>query len=90
MNVFHLLGWRVKQWRLANGLTQEEFAGRVGSVTQGFISELENGKANPELQTIYAISLAMNSTVAELFAIEGGPEAILSGKLSTKRPHEIE
>lgn len=39
-------GARIREIRKAKGLTQEEFAGKLG-VTGAYISKLENGKATP-------------------------------------------
>lgn len=77
MNVFRLLGWKVRTLRKAIGFTQEELAFRVGDVDQAYISELEHGKGNPTLQIIFDISTALNVTVSELFDTTGAPDEII-------------
>jgi transcriptional regulator with XRE-family HTH domain len=77
MNVFRLLGWRVRFLRKAAGLTQEELAYRVGEVDQAYISELEHGKGNPTLQIIEAIANALQTSIASLFDTIDVPDSIL-------------
>ncbi|MFP1132983.1 helix-turn-helix domain-containing protein [Asticcacaulis sp. W401b] len=84
MNVYHLLGWRVKQVRIKLGLTQEELAARHGKVTQGYVSEFENGKINATLEIINGFSLALDTPLSELFIVTGVPDAILNSKIRTK------
>lgn len=77
MNVFRLLGWRVRLLRKAVGLTQEELAYRVGEVDQAYISELEHGKGNPTLQIIDAVAQALQTSVASLFDTSDVPDSVL-------------
>ncbi|WP_035441951.1 helix-turn-helix transcriptional regulator [Asticcacaulis sp. YBE204] len=84
MNVFLLVGWRVKQLRLARGLSQDELSSRLGEVTQGYISELENGKGNPTLQILYALSRVFGVSLPELVTADGVPPAVLN--TPTQRP----
>lgn len=53
-----MVGQNVKRARLAAGLTQEELAERSG-FSQQYISELENGRRNPTIVSIYEIGQAL-------------------------------
>ena len=44
--------------RQETGLTQKELSEKTG-ITQGDISKLENGKANPSIKTLKRIAMAM-------------------------------
>ncbi len=48
---------RLRQLRKSAGLTQQELAESAG-ITAKYVSELENGHANPSLAVIYALSEA--------------------------------
>jgi len=45
--------------RMESGFTQKQLAERTG-MTQGDISKIENGNANPSLKTLKRLALAMN------------------------------
>lgn len=57
---------RIKKLRLDRGLTQEALAYKAGCRSAA-ISELENGKGNPELRTLEAIAGALDSHILDLF-----------------------
>ncbi|WP_149135406.1 helix-turn-helix domain-containing protein [Cupriavidus campinensis] len=59
-------GQRIRQLRLASGLSQEEFADHVG-FARTYMSRIETGAANPSLDAIEALASALNVRVAELF-----------------------
>lgn len=48
------IGARIKQLRLAAGLTQKDFADSIG-IVQGFLSALENGKKPPSTTLLLAL-----------------------------------
>lgn len=56
----------VKRIRKARGLSQAELADMVG-VTQGLISKIEHGDANPTLDTILRLASALQVSPAILF-----------------------
>ena len=58
----------IKQIRKSRYLNQTEFANRIG-VTQGAVSQWENGLTRPNLDQLRAISAAFNVSVNEI--IEG-------------------
>ena len=65
---------RIKEFRTALGLTQEELAARV-QVRRETIVFLEKGKYNPSLRLAHAVAKALGTTVDGLFSFddeEGG------------------
>lgn len=58
MDMRKLVGANVRRARTAQGLTQEELAVRSG-FSQQYISELENGRRNPTIVTIYELAQAL-------------------------------
>ena len=58
MDMRRLVGRNVKRIRLEKGLTQEQFAERSG-FTQQFISDLEQGKRNPTVVTVFELAQAL-------------------------------
>lgn len=60
------LGSRLKDIRLKAGLSLRELARKV-DVSPSFISQIENGKSQPSVATLYAFSQQLNVSVDELF-----------------------
>lgn len=60
----------VKVARVKAGLTQQQLADAVG-ITRQTISLIEKGKYNPSLKLCLQICYAVNTTLDELFWIEG-------------------
>ena len=65
------IGARIRRRRKELGLSQVELAVAAG-VNQGYISEIERGKANPRRRTIDALAVALNLPQGVL--IGGGPD----------------
>lgn len=84
MDVFRLLGWKVRLLRLENGFTQEELAFRVGAIDQAYVSEIEHGKVNLTLQMIIDISAALDVPVQELFSFTGAPDKFVKSRARPK------
>ena len=59
------LGKNLKRIRTAKGITQGDIVRKLG-FGRGFISNIENGKANPTLSTIAKIAKAIGVSVGEL------------------------
>lgn len=59
------LGKNLKRIRSAKGITQGDIVRKLG-LGRGFISNIENGKANPTLSTITKIAKAIGVSVGEL------------------------
>ena len=65
MDMRRLVGRNAKKFRLAKGLTQEEFAERSG-FSQQYISDLERGRRNPTVVSLYELAQALGVTHLEL------------------------
>jgi transcriptional regulator with XRE-family HTH domain len=65
MDMRRLVGRNAKKIRLAKGLTQEEFAERSG-FSQQYISDLERGRRNPTVVSLYELAQALRVTHMEL------------------------
>ena len=63
-------GERVRDLRLAKGLSQEELAFRAG-VHRTYLGGIERGERNPALKNIAEIAKALGVTLSELFASQG-------------------
>lgn len=62
-----LLGSKIKELRLENGLTQEELANRV-ELTKGYISQLENNLTSPSIETLMDILVALGTNISDFFS----------------------
>ena len=60
------LGSRLKDIRLKAGLSLRELARQV-DVSPSFVSQIENGKSQPSVATLYAFAQLLNVSVDELF-----------------------
>ncbi|WP_036227619.1 helix-turn-helix domain-containing protein [Marmoricola sp. URHB0036] len=60
------LGQRLKDVRLKAGLSLRELA-RQADVSPSLISQIENGKSQPSVATLYSFSRLLNVSVDELF-----------------------
>ncbi|MBI2827767.1 MAG: helix-turn-helix transcriptional regulator [Acidobacteria bacterium] len=65
------LGARLRQFRRARRLTQEELAERAG-LSYKFVGEVERGLGNPTLTTLAALSEALGVGLVDLLALETG------------------
>ena len=57
---------RVKELLKQKGMTAKELAGKIG-ISEGALSQSIKDGANPNLQTLTKIALALNVPVSELF-----------------------
>jgi transcriptional regulator with XRE-family HTH domain/quercetin dioxygenase-like cupin family protein len=64
------LGSRLKDVRLKAGLTLRELA-RQADVSPSFVSQIENGKSQPSVATLYAFAQLLNVSIDELFDQRG-------------------
>jgi transcriptional regulator with XRE-family HTH domain len=64
------LGARLKQERQRSGLSLREVARQL-SVSPSFVSQMENGKSQPSVATLYAISQLLDVSIDQLFSAEG-------------------
>jgi transcriptional regulator with XRE-family HTH domain len=61
------VGNRIREFRKASGLTQEQLAEKVDIAPQ-YLSHLENGQRIPSLRTIIALAQELNTTPSVLLA----------------------
>ena len=59
-------GDRIRELRLAMGMTQEDLADRCG-LFRTYMSRIETGNANPTLTMIHALAASLRVPVAVLF-----------------------
>jgi transcriptional regulator with XRE-family HTH domain len=62
-----LVGQNFARVRRARGVTQEELSARSG-FTQGYLSDLERGRRNPTIVSLYELAQALGVEVIELIA----------------------
>lgn len=68
------LGDQVREARLRRGLTLRALAGEVG-VSASMISQIETGKTQPSVSTLYAITSALGISIQDVFdAAHSQPE----------------
>ncbi|MFL6843924.1 MAG: helix-turn-helix transcriptional regulator [Allosphingosinicella sp.] len=65
MDMRKLVGRNAARLRAEAGLTQEQLAERSG-LTQQYISDLERGKCNPTIVTLYELATALGVSQVEL------------------------
>ena len=61
-----LLGARIKQLRAEQGYSQNEFSNLTG-LSQAYLSRVERGLANPQLNKIYQITEGLGVPLTTLF-----------------------
>lgn len=67
MDMRKLVGDNCARLRRERGWTQEKLAERSG-LSQQYLSDLERGKRNPTIVTVYEIALALGVSHVELVA----------------------
>lgn len=60
----------LKEMRLNRGLSQLKLA-ELSKVSYGYISELENGKKSPTVETVCKLAKALDCKPEELFKCDG-------------------
>ena len=71
------IGRKIKELRIANGLTQSELASRA-ELSKGFISQIEANHTSPSISTLEDILQCLGVTVSEFFS-DRGDEQIVFG-----------
>ncbi|MGI5379691.1 helix-turn-helix domain-containing protein [Streptomyces sp. CA-251387] len=74
------VGARIRQARLECGMSLRALAREVG-VSASLISQIETGKSQPSVSTLYAVTTALGISVESLF--DGGKAAALSPPVTT-------
>ena len=76
------LGLKIKEKRTLLMLTQEELANRC-ELTKGYISQLENNKVSPSIETLEIILDVLGTNFSDFF-YEDREQRIIFTKSSTK------
>jgi transcriptional regulator with XRE-family HTH domain len=71
------LGQRIREERIQRGVSLRALAGEVG-VSASMISQIENGKSQPSVSTLYAITSALGVSIQEVFdaGVPSEPRAV--------------
>jgi transcriptional regulator with XRE-family HTH domain len=64
------LGARLKHRRQLSGMSLREVARQL-NVSPSFVSQLENGKSQPSVATLYSIAQLLDVSIDELFSTDG-------------------
>lgn len=67
MDMRRLVGTNVRRLRLARELTQERFS-ELSGLSQQYISDLERGRRNPTVVTLYEIAVALDVQPVDLLS----------------------
>lgn len=59
-NTIQMFGNKLYKLRLANGLTLQQMAFKLGLISHSYLSELESGKKKPSIDIILKISRTFN------------------------------
>lgn len=65
MNTLTLFGYKLKEFRVRNGFSQEKLA-EITGLHRTYISSLERGNRNPTLMTLKCLAKALDITISEL------------------------
>ncbi len=69
--ILKLIGKRIKELRIQNGISQSDLVGRMeGNIDPTNISRIEAGRTNPTVITLYRISEALGVKLIDLLNIE--------------------
>jgi transcriptional regulator with XRE-family HTH domain len=84
------LGERLKSLRVEAGLSLRELARRAG-VSPSFVSQIENGKSQPSVATLYSFSQLLDVSIDELFndKVAQPPAPLLLPRAANGRPDPI-
>ncbi len=63
------LGKKIKQERIARGLTQEDMDDGDDGVPHRTMQNIETGRSNPNLRTIFRLSKRMDISVSDLMDV---------------------
>lgn len=70
---YRVIGCRIRQYRLARGITQEELAFQINT-SAAYVSNIERGIKKPSLQKLSDIAEAMHVTVNDFIYSSSDPE----------------
>lgn len=70
MDMRRLVGQNVRRLRLQKGMTQEQLAEASG-FSQNYISDLERGRRNPTVVTLYELATPLGVLPQDLLSPQG-------------------
>lgn len=82
MDMRRLVGRNVARYRRAKGLTQEQLEERSGH-NQQYLSDLERGRRNPTVVTLFELAQALGCTPVDLITPDGEAETVPTSKRET-------
>ncbi|MFF7867658.1 helix-turn-helix domain-containing protein [Streptomyces qaidamensis] len=82
------LGARIRQARLERGTSLRALARQVG-VSPSLVSQIETGKSQPSVSTLYAITTALGISVESLFDVRESAVASSPGASPGTVPHAL-
>jgi len=89
---FEILGRNIKQERTFQNMTQEQLSEKVG-ISAVFLSQIENSRKIPSLETVYKIASSLGVTMEYIFKddyvsipnIDQRIEVLLRGKSESEK-----
>lgn len=66
MDITHELGMRIRYYRKAQKITQEQLA-EISGLHPTYIGQLERSEKNATIESIYKIALGLNISMSKLF-----------------------
>lgn len=73
------LGSQLKTVRLSTGMSLRELARQLG-VSPSFVSQIENGKSQPSVATLYSMAQLLGVSFDQLFAVTAPPPAATAAR----------
>src|SRR5918995_4998039 len=83
------LGGRLRQARLQANLSLREVARQLG-VSASFVSQLENGKSQPSVATLYSLAQVLGVSIDRLFEAEVSGAAVPTATSPAAEPLSAE
>ena len=88
MDIYHLLGKRIRELRAAAGLSQARLAD-LANTSAEFLSRIERGKAAPSIATAQRLAEGLGVNIQSLFDFGGMKEVDLDGARARRIAHVI-
>lgn len=66
MDIKNIFGKNLKNLRKSRGLTQEKLA-ELSNLDRSYISDIEGGRVNVSLESIYKIAIGLEVEIVDLF-----------------------
>ncbi len=74
-----MIGAKIRDLRIKNGLTQEELANR-SELSKGFISQVESEQTSPSISTLVDILECLGTNLSDFFNEETNEKTVFSGE----------